>query len=116
MTSGNIVDEKSDLNGTVDKDGKGNVRIWAGEFTGGNLATAPFTVTDKGNMVAHTATLYDATFYAANAEVKLTNNLFTSSSGSAVFNYENAGLYISGNSEAYGDSKMFFGMQSQYPL
>lgn len=116
MTSGNTVDEKSDLNGTVDKDGKGNVRIWAGEFTGGNLATAPFTVTDKGNMVAHTATLYDATFYAANAEVKITNNLFTSVSGSAVFNYENAGLYISGNSEAYGDSKMFFGMQSQYPL
>ena len=116
MTSGNTVDEKSDLNGTVDKDGKGNVRIWAGEFTGGNLATAPFTVTDKGNMVAHTATLYDATFYAANAEVKITNNLFVSGSGSAVFNYENAGLYISGNSEAYGDSKMFFGMQSQYPL
>ena len=116
MTSGNTVDEKSDLNGTVDKDGKGNVRIWAGEFTGGNLATAPFTVTDKGNMVAHTATLYDATFYAANAEVKITNNLFTSDSGSAVFNYENAGLYISGNSESYGDSKMFFGMQSQYPL
>ena len=116
MTSGNTVDEKSDLSGTVDKDGKGNVRIWAGEFTGGNLTTAPFTVTDKGNMVAHTATLYDATFYAANAEVKITNNLFTSGSGSAVFNYENAGLYISGNSEAYGDSKMFFGMQSQYPL
>ena len=116
MTSGNAVDEKSDLSGTVDKNGKGNVRIWAGEFTGGDLTTAPFTVTDEGNVVAHTATLYDATFYAANAEVKITNNLFTSGSGSAVFNYENAGLYISGNSEAYGDSKMFFGMQSQYPL
>ena len=116
MTSGNAVDEKSDLNGTVDKNGKGNVRIWAGEFTGGDLTTAPFTVTDEGNVVAHTATLYDATFYAANAEVKITNNLFTSGSGSAAFNYENAGLYISGNSEAYGDSKMFFGMQSQYPL
>lgn len=116
ITSGKAVDEKSDLNGIIDKDGKGNVRIWAGEFTGGNLTTAPFTVTDTGNMVAHTATLYDATFYAANAEVKITNNLFTSGSGSAVFNYENAGLYISGNSEAYGDSKMFFGMQSQYPL
>ena len=116
MTSGNAVDEKSDLNGTVDKNGKGNVRIWAGEFTGGDLTTAPFTVTDEGNVVAHTATLYDATFYAANAEVKITNNLFVSGSGSAVFNYENAGLYISGNSEAYGDSKMFFGMQSQYPL
>ena len=116
MTSGNAVDDKSDLKDIVGKDGKGNVRIWAGEFTGGDLTTAPFTVTDEGNVVAHTATLYDATFYAANAEVKITNNLFISGSGSAVFNYENAGLYISGNSEAYGDSKMFFGMQSQYPL
>lgn len=95
---------------------KGDVRIWAGKISNADLTTAPFTVTNKGDMVAHTATLYDATFYAANAEVKITNNLFTSGSGSAVFNYENAGLYISGNSEAYGDSKMFFGMQSQYPL
>lgn len=116
MTSGNAVDEKSDLNGTVDKDGKGNVRIWAGEFTGGDLTTAPFTVTDEGNVVAHTATLYDATFYAANAEVKITNNRFTNTSGSTPFTYENAGLYVSGNSEEYGDSKMFFGMQSQFPL
>lgn len=116
MTSGNAVDNESDLKDIINKEGKGNVRIWAGEFTGGNLTTAPFTVTDQGNVVAHTATLYDATFYAANAEVKITNNLFTSGSGSAVFNYENAGLYISGNSEVYGDSKMFFGMQSQYPL
>lgn len=50
MTSGNTVDEKSDLNGTVDKNGKGNVRIWAGEFTGGDLTTAPFTVTDIGTL------------------------------------------------------------------
>lgn len=112
MTSSrNITSSKLDSN--IDK---GDVRIWAGKLTGNSLNTAPFTVTDKGNVVAHTATLYDATFYAANAEVKITNNLFRSGSGSAVFNYENAGLYISGNSEAYGDSKMFFGMQSQYPL
>ena len=116
MTSGNAVDDKSDLKDIVNKEGKGNVRIWAGEFTGGNLTTAPFTVTDQGNVVAHTATLYDATFYAANAEVKITNNRFTNASGQAPFTYENAGLYVSGNSEEYGDSKMFFGMQSQYPL
>ena len=116
ITSGKAVDEKSDLNGSVTTEGKGNVRIWAGGFTGGNLATAPFTVTSDGNMTAHTATLYDATFYAANAEVKITNNRFTNASGSTPFTYENAGLYVSGNSEEYGDSKMFFGMQSQYPL
>lgn len=55
MTSGNAVDEKSDLSGTVDKDGKGNVRIWAGEFTGGDLTTAPFTVTDTGKLKATNA-------------------------------------------------------------
>ena len=34
---------------------KGDVRIWAGEFTGGNLATAPFTVTDAGKLKATNA-------------------------------------------------------------
>ena len=107
------------ISGSSDKvSSQGNVRIWAGtnDKNASNIAEAPFTVTDKGNMTAHTATLYDATFYAANAEVKITNNKFTNASNQAPFTYENAGLYVSGNSEEYGDSKMFFGMQSQYPL
>ena len=115
MTSSKAVDESSPLNGKVTTEGKGDVRIWAGEISNANLTTAPFTVTNTGNLTAHTATLYDATFYAANANVKITNELFTEV-GQATFNYEKAGLYISGNSEEYGDSKMFFGMQSQYPL
>lgn len=57
MTSGNAVGDKSDLSGTVDKDGKGNVRIWAGEFTGGNLTTAPFTVTDTGALKSTNANI-----------------------------------------------------------
>lgn len=115
MTSSKAVDESSPLNGKVTTEGKGDVRIWAGEISNANLTTAPFTVTSKGNLTAHTATLYDATFYATNANVKITNKLFTEV-GQATFNYEKAGLYISGNSEEYGDSNMFFGMQSQYPL
>ena len=115
MTSSKAVDESSPLNGKVTTEGKGDVRIWAGEISNANLATAPFTVTSNGNLTAHTATLYDATFYATNANVKITNKLFTEV-GQATFNYERAGVYISGNSEEYGDSKMFFGMQSQYPL
>lgn len=115
MTSSKAVDESSPLNGKVTTEGKGDVRIWAGEISNANLTTAPFTVTSKGNLTAHTATLYDATFYATNANVKITNKLFTEV-GQAAFNYEKAGLYISGNSEEYGDSNMFFGMQSQYPL
>lgn len=57
MTSGNAVDDKSDLKDTVDKDGKGNVRIWAGEFTGGDLTTAPFTVTDTGALKSTNANI-----------------------------------------------------------
>lgn len=116
MTSSKAVDELSPLNGNVTTEGKGDVRIWAGEISNANLATAPFTVTSNGNLTAHTATFYDATFYATNANVKITNELFTDVANSTVFKYEQAGLYISGNSEEYGDSKMFFGMQSQYPL
>lgn len=115
MTSSKAVDESSPLNGKVTTEGKGDVRIWAGEISNADLTTAPFTVTNTGNLTAHTATLYDATFYATNANVKITNELFTEF-GQAPFNYERAGIYISGNSEEYGDSNMFFGMQSQYPL
>lgn len=115
MTSSKAVDESSPLNGKVTTEGKGDVRIWAGEISNANLATAPFTVTSNGNLTAHTATLYDATFYATNANVKITNELFTEV-GQGTFNYERAGICISGNSEEYGYSKMFFGMQSQYPL
>lgn len=113
MTSSKDPDSKSDLNGKVRN--KGDVRIWAGEISNADLTTAPFTVTSSGNLTAHTATLYDATFYAANANIKITNELFAEV-GQAIFNYERAGIYISGNSEEYGDSNMFFGMLSQYPL
>ena len=46
MTSSKAIDDKSDLKGKVTD--KGNVRIWAGKFSDGNLTTAPFTVTNEG--------------------------------------------------------------------
>lgn len=115
MTSSKAVDESSPLNGKVTTEGKGDVRIWAGEISNANLATAPFTVTSKGNLTAHTATLYDATFYAENAQVKITNEQ-TIIAGQMIESFENAGISISGNSEEYGDSKMFFGMQTSQPI
>lgn len=115
MTSSKAVDESSPLNGKVTTEGKGDVRIWAGEISNANLTTAPFTVTSNGNLTAHTATLYDATFYAENAQVKITNERYLTT-GQLVANFENAGISISGNSEEYGDSKMFFGMQTSYPI
>ena len=115
MTSSKAVDESSPLNGKVTTEGKGDVRIWAGEISNANLTTAPFTVTSNGNLTAHTATLYDATFYAENAQVKITNEHIITT-GQVIGNFENAGISISGNSEEYGDSKMFFGMQTSYPI
>lgn len=115
MTSSKAVDASSPLNGKVTTEGKGDVRIWAGEISNANLATAPFTVTSNGNLTAHTATLYDATFYAENAQVKITNER-TITTGQIIENFENAGISISGNSKEYGDSKMFFGMQTSYPI
>lgn len=115
MTSSKAVDESSPLNGKVTTEGKGDVRIWAGEISDANLTTAPFTVTSNGNLTAHTATLYDATFYAENAQVKITNEQ-TITTGSLLEKIENAGISISGNSEEYGDSKMFFGMLTSYPI
>lgn len=50
MTSGKRICETSNLNGKVDN--KGDVRIWAGKFTGGDLTTAPFTVTSTGKLNA----------------------------------------------------------------
>lgn len=115
MTSGKAVDDSSPLNGKVTTEGKGGVRIWAGEISNADLTTAPFTVTSKGDMVAHTATLYDATFHATYAKVKITNELFTEV-GQTIMSYERAGIYVSGNSEEYGNSKMFFGMQTEIPI
>lgn len=115
MTSSKAVDASSPLNGKVTTEGKGDVRIWAGEISNANLATAPFTVTSNGNLTAHTATLYDATFYAENAQVKITNER-TIIIGQIIESFENAGISISGNSKEYGDSKMFFGMQTSYPI
>lgn len=112
MTSSKAIDSKSDLNGKVTN--KGDVRIWAGKISNADLTTAPFTVTSNGNLTAHTATLYDATFYAENAQVKITNERTVINEQLGI-KFEDAGISISGNSEEYGDSKMFFGMQTLYP-
>ena len=50
MTSSKAVDESSPLNGKVTTEGKGDVRIWAGEISNADLTTAPFTVTNTGEV------------------------------------------------------------------
>lgn len=82
MTSSKAVDDSSPLNGKVTTEGKGDVRIWAGEISNANLATAPFTVTSTGvlkandatlnNVVLKKANLTDATFANPNGETCIT--------------------------------------------
>ena len=82
MTSSKAVDDSSPLNGKVTTEGKGDVRIWAGEISNANLTTAPFTVTSTGvlkandatlnNVVLKKANLTDATFVNPNGETCIT--------------------------------------------
>lgn len=82
MTSSKAVDESSPLNGKVTTEGKGDVRIWAGEISNADLTTAPFTVTSTGvlkandatleNVVLKKANLTDATFVNPNGETCIT--------------------------------------------
>lgn len=82
ITSSKAVDESSTLNGKVTTEGKGDVRIWAGEISNANLTTAPFTVTSTGvlkandatleNVVLKKANLTDATFINPNGETCIT--------------------------------------------
>lgn len=66
MTSSKAVDESSPLNGKVTTEGKGDVRIWAGEISNANLTTAPFTVTSTGVLKANDATLNNVVLKKAN--------------------------------------------------
>ena len=66
MTSSKAVDASSPLNGKVTTEGKGDVRIWAGEISNADLTTAPFTVTSAGILKANDATLNNVVLKKAN--------------------------------------------------
>lgn len=66
ITSSKAVDDSSPLNGKVTTEGKGDVRIWAGEISNANLTTAPFTVTSTGVLKANDATLNNVVLKKAN--------------------------------------------------
>lgn len=123
MTSSKAVDESSPLNGKVTTEGKGDVRIWAGEISNANLTTAPFTVTSNGNLTAHTATLYDATFDNPNGKTCITTKeqtIYTDIStsikaiSSGVFIKDTTGKNVAQLyylSENYSDSKPQSGLR-----
>lgn len=133
MTSSKAVDESSPLNGKVTTEGKGDVRIWAGEISNANLATAPFTVTSSGilkandatlnNVVLKKANLTDATFANPYGETCITTkeqNVYTDTSTS--IKAISSGVFINNTtgknmaqlyylSENYSDSKPQSGLR-----
>lgn len=104
MTSSKAVDESSPLNGKVTTEGKGDVRIWAGEISNGNLTTAPFTVTNTGVLKASDATLENVILKKAN----LTDATFTNPNGETCITTKEQTIYTGPSTNVKGVSSGMF--------
>ena len=113
MTSGKKIGGTSSLNGKVDN--KGDVRIWAGKFTGGNLTTAPFTVTSTGKLNATDADI-TGTINSKSGNIGgfvISDKSLVSESGSIIkfFNRQTTGttlkldINVGNELYGYGDTK-----------
>lgn len=104
MTSSKAVDKSSPLNGKVTTEGKGDVRIWAGEISNANLATAPFTVTSAGVLKANDATLNNVVLKKAN----LTDATFTNPNGETCITTKEQTVYTGPDTKAKAVSSGMF--------
>lgn len=113
MTSGKKIGEASNLNGKVNN--KGDVRIWAGKFTGGDLTTAPFTVTSTGKLNATDADI-TGTINSKSGNIGgfvISDKSLVSESGSIIkfFNKQTTGttlkfdINVGNELYGYGDTK-----------
>lgn len=89
MTSGRNV-EGSQLDSSYTK---GDVRIWAGGITNGDLTTAPFTVDNKGNVNAKVVTLENVTFKNPVGNTYITQEARKIQIGSQLFPITVGGLF-----------------------
>lgn len=104
ITSSKTVDESSPLNGKVTTEGKGDVRIWAGEISNANLTTAPFTVTSTGVLKANDATLNNVVLKKAN----LTDATFTNPNGETCITTKEQTVYTGPDTKAKAVSSGMF--------
>lgn len=104
MTSGKAVDESSPLNGKVTTEGKGDVRIWAGEISDADLTTAPFTVTSTGVLKANDATLENVILKKAN----LTDATFDNPNGETCITTKEQTIYTGPNTKTEAVSSGIF--------
>lgn len=104
MTSSKAVDESSPLSGKVTTEGKGDVRIWAGEISNADLTTAPFTVTSTGVLKANDATLENVVLKKAN----LTDATFINPNGQTCITTKEQTVYTGPNTNAKAVSSGMF--------
>lgn len=104
MTSSKAVDESSPLNGKVTTEGKGDVRIWAGEISNADLTTAPFTVTSAGVLKANDATLNNVVLKKAN----LTDATFINPNGETCITTKEQTIYTGPDTKAKAVSSGMF--------
>lgn len=104
MTSSKAVDESSPLNGKVTTEGKGDVRIWAGEISDADLTTAPFTVTSTGVLKANDATLENVILKKAN----LTDATFDNPNGETCITTKEQTIYTGPNTKTEAVSSGIF--------
>lgn len=104
MTSSKAVDESSPLNGKVTTEGKGDVRIWAGEISNADLTTAPFTVTSNGVLKANDATLKNVVLKKAN----LTDATFANPNGETCITTKEQTIYTGPDTKAKAVSSGMF--------
>ena len=104
MTSSKAVDDSSPLNGKVTTEGKGDVRIWAGEISNANLTTAPFTVTSTGVLKANDATLNNVVLKKAN----LTDATFANPNGDTCITTKEQTVYTGHDTKVKATSSGMF--------
>lgn len=104
MTSSKAVDDSSPLNGKVTTEGKGDVRIWAGEISNADLTTAPFTVTSAGVLKANDATLNNVVLKKAN----LTDATFANTNGETCITTKEQTVYTGHDTKVKATSSGMF--------
>lgn len=116
MTSSKAVDESSPLNGKVTTEGKGDVRIWAGEIRNADLTTAPFTVTSKGELKSTKANITGQVNATSGSigNLSITGRMTGDSTGGyLVIDGSSVALYGDDNDWSNGSRIKFYASNSQ---
>lgn len=116
MTSSKAIDESSPLNGKVTTEGKGDVRIWAGEISNADLTTAPFTVTSTGELKSTKANITGQVNATSGSigNLSITGRMTgNSTGGQLVIDGSSVGIYGDDDDWSDGSRIKFYAQNSQ---